>query len=167
MTILISIDKIVSSKNMNNLKVVMKIPGFWMKIFEAMVALISSIYLSGHYVRYWIAREYHAFFISGSAGYFVISMVFIISYIQDRPNVLLEATLLFIMGIINLLFGMLACLSQIEADYEDEVHLIPLGILMILCGVVSLIDWLLQRFYGGWDRYYTPRRLPHRRRSIY
>lgn len=125
-----------------------------------------SVHLAKNHVRYWIEREYHVFFISGSAGYLLISLVFIASYIKDRPNVLLEKSVLLVLGIINFCFGILACTIN-HSKIPGHISLIPLGIMMISCGLVSLTDWLIQRIKGGWDRYYFPRRMAHSSHTIF
>ncbi|XP_044760029.1 uncharacterized protein LOC123317520 isoform X2 [Coccinella septempunctata] len=151
---------------MNSFWVVIRIPGFWMKILEAVSSLILSVHLAKNHVRYWIDREYHVFFISGSAGYLLISIVFIVSYIKDRPSVLLERSVLLVLGFINLSFGILACFMK-HVEIQDGMSLMPLGIMMITCGIVSLSDWLVQRIMGGWDRYYFPRRMAHSSHTIF
>ncbi|XP_045477360.1 uncharacterized protein LOC123682658 [Harmonia axyridis] len=137
---------------MNNFWVVIRIPGFWMKILEAILSVVTVYLIYSTYIEIHSIHTYHLLQCTAFT-YFLICGTLITEYVTEETSHFTESTFLLVgipMHAVSATMNLYYYFTLRDSDLVTIEFLIS-GIFFIITGVLFLID-LLCIIYIDWPR---------------
>ncbi|KAL3274430.1 hypothetical protein HHI36_015818 [Cryptolaemus montrouzieri] len=147
---------------MNSFWVVIRIPGFWMKILEAILSIITVYFIYGSYIEIHSIHTYHILQCTAFT-YFLICGTLITEYVTEETSHFTESTFLIVGIPMHYTSGALNLYFYITLRNSDLItaEFLVSGVFFFLTGTLLIID-LLCIIYLDWPRDMRRERNPFR-----